>query len=205
MHFGNQLPFESVYRGLAFFVGHTSACLASGARPCALAISSTTGFSPPRNKPVAAAGGVSSASCPNGRQRSRRNLASAAWEPAKGELRSPDKLKHVPQRAARKLSAVSVQRSALERHEIVAACKEYGGMAIRKRPTSSRERSWPVTDFQPVARHSITVRRRSRPRPAEYSGSRGRNCRGRTSPSRRPGGRSCRDTSLARDRRLHPS
>jgi hypothetical protein len=48
-----------------------------------------------------------------------------------------DKLKHVPQCAARKLSAVSFQHSAFEsalsqngmpalRHEIVAACKEYG-------------------------------------------------------------------------------
>ena len=46
-----------------------------------------------------------------------------------------DKLKHVPQCAARKLSAVSFQHSALERHEIVAACKEYGGIVIQKRPT----------------------------------------------------------------------
>jgi hypothetical protein len=51
-----------------------------------------------------------------------------------------DKLKHVPQCAARKLSAVSFQRSAFSfesalsqngmsalRHEIVAACKEYRG------------------------------------------------------------------------------
>jgi hypothetical protein len=58
-----------------------------------------------------------------------------AGKPAKGELRSPDKLKHVPHCAARKLSAVSFQHSALERHEIVAACKEYGGIVIQKRPT----------------------------------------------------------------------
>jgi hypothetical protein len=109
MHFGNQLPFESVYRGLAFFVGHTSACLASGARPCALAISSTTGFSPPRNKPVAAAGGVSSAFCPNSRRSEAGEICRAPWKLAKGELRSPDKLKHVPQCAARKLSAFSIQ------------------------------------------------------------------------------------------------
>jgi hypothetical protein len=38
-----------------------------------------------------------------------------------------DKLKHVPQCAARKLSAVSFQHSAFDRHEIVAASKEYGG------------------------------------------------------------------------------
>jgi hypothetical protein len=39
-----------------------------------------------------------------------------------------DKLmKHVPQCAARKLSAVSFQHSAFDRHEIVAACKEYAG------------------------------------------------------------------------------
>ena len=50
---------------------------------------------------------------------------------SKGELRSPDKLKHVPQRAARKLSAVSFQRSAFEQREIVAACKEYGGIVIQ--------------------------------------------------------------------------
>jgi hypothetical protein len=42
-----------------------------------------------------------------------------------------DKLKHVPQCAARKLSAVSFQLSAFERHEIVAACKEYGRIVIQ--------------------------------------------------------------------------
>jgi hypothetical protein len=42
-------------------------------------------------------------------------------------LAALDKLKHVPQCAARKLSAVSFQLSGFERHEIVAACKEYGG------------------------------------------------------------------------------
>jgi hypothetical protein len=40
-------------------------------------------------------------------------------------------LKHIPQSAARKLSAVSYQLSAFERHEIVAACKEYGGVVIQ--------------------------------------------------------------------------
>jgi hypothetical protein len=45
-----------------------------------------------------------------------------------------DKLKHVPRCAARKLSAVSFQHSAFERHEIVAACKEYGGTVIQKLP-----------------------------------------------------------------------
>jgi hypothetical protein len=42
-----------------------------------------------------------------------------------------DKLKHVPQRAARKLLAVSFQLSAFERHEIVAACKGYGGIGMQ--------------------------------------------------------------------------
>jgi hypothetical protein len=42
-----------------------------------------------------------------------------------------DKLKHVPQCAARKLSAVSFRHSVFERHEIVAACKEYGGIVIQ--------------------------------------------------------------------------
>jgi hypothetical protein len=56
---------------------------------------------------------------------------------AEGELRSPDKLKHVPQCAARKLSAVSFQLSAFERHEIVAACKEYGGAVIQEGPTTN--------------------------------------------------------------------
>ena len=44
-----------------------------------------------------------------------------------------DKLKRVPQCAARKLTAVSSQLSAFERHEIVAACKEYGGIVIQCR------------------------------------------------------------------------
>jgi hypothetical protein len=42
-----------------------------------------------------------------------------------------DKLKHVPQCAARMLSAVSFQHSAFEQHGIVAACKEYGGIVIQ--------------------------------------------------------------------------
>ena len=172
MHFGSRLPFESVCRGVEFFVGHALACPGERSSPlCFGHLSSATGFSPPRNKPVAAAGGVYSAFCPNRRRSEAGEICRAPWKPAKGELRSPDKLKHVP----------------------------------RKRPNSSRQRSSPVTAFQPVACHSITVRRRSRPRPAEYSGLRGRNCRGRTSPSRRPGGRSCRDRSRARGPRLHPS
>jgi hypothetical protein len=59
------------------------------------------------------------------------------WPNSRGELRSPDKLKHVPQCAARKLSAVSFQLSAFERHEIVAACKEYGGIVIQEGPTTN--------------------------------------------------------------------
>ena len=42
------------------------------------------------------------------------------------------KLKHAPQCAARKPSAVSGQLSAFARREIVAACKEYGGIVIHK-------------------------------------------------------------------------
>jgi hypothetical protein len=41
------------------------------------------------------------------------------------------KLKHAPQCAARKLSVVSFQLSAFARHEIVAACKEDGGIVIQ--------------------------------------------------------------------------
>jgi len=55
-------------------------------------------FSPPRNKPVVALGGVYSASCPKARRSEAREICWAAWKPAKGELRSPDKLKHVPRK-----------------------------------------------------------------------------------------------------------
>ena len=41
----------------------------------------------------------------------------------------------VVQRAARKLSAVSFQLSAFARHEIAAACKEYGGIVIQREPS----------------------------------------------------------------------
>jgi len=51
--------------------------------------------------------------------------------PARASSARLDKLKHVPQCAARKLSAVSFQLSAFERHEIVAACKKYGGIVIQ--------------------------------------------------------------------------
>jgi hypothetical protein len=40
-------------------------------------------------------------------------------------------MKDVPRGAARKLTAISFQLSAFERHEIVAACKEYGGTVIQ--------------------------------------------------------------------------
>jgi hypothetical protein len=63
--------------------------------------------------------------------------ALGSTRPAEGELRSPDKLKHVPQCAARKLSAVSFQLSAFERHEIGAACKEYGGTVIQEGPSTN--------------------------------------------------------------------
>jgi hypothetical protein len=43
---------------------------------------------------------------PDDTPRRARETDWAAWKPANGELRSPDKLKHVPQCAARKLSAV---------------------------------------------------------------------------------------------------
>jgi hypothetical protein len=48
------------------------------------------------------------------------------WWPAGlgGAVARLDKLKHVPQCAARKLSAESFQHSAFARHEIVASCKE---------------------------------------------------------------------------------
>jgi hypothetical protein len=59
-------------------------------------IASATGFSPPRNNPVAGGGGVSSASCPSTRRREAGEICRAPWKPDKGELRSPDKLKHVP-------------------------------------------------------------------------------------------------------------
>ena len=52
------------------------------------------------------------------------------WPRHRGELRSLDKLKHVPQRSARKLSAVSFQP--LSGMKIVAACREYGGTVIQK-------------------------------------------------------------------------
>jgi hypothetical protein len=53
-----------------------------------------------------------------------------------------DKLNHVPQCAARKLSAVSSQLSAFDFRgllgQIVATCKEYGGIVIQKTPSAVR-------------------------------------------------------------------
>ena len=86
-------------------------------------IASATGFSPPRNKPVAAtdspqAGNARDrfrtidmssnscsidvrrmprpARCPNTRRHEAGEIRWAPWKPARGELRSLEKLKHVP-------------------------------------------------------------------------------------------------------------
>jgi nitrate reductase NapAB chaperone NapD len=65
-----------------------------------------------------------------------------------------DKLKHVPQCAARNLSAVSFQLSAFERHEIVAACEEYGGIVIQRAARKLSAVSFQLSAFE---RHEIVA------------------------------------------------
>jgi hypothetical protein len=61
----------------------------------------------------------------------KKKIKGHGWTRIHADKKGLDKLKHVPQCAARKLSAVSFQHSAFERHEIVAACKEYEGIVIQ--------------------------------------------------------------------------
>jgi SAM-dependent methyltransferase len=105
------------------FVGHALACPGERSSPSAgFHAAQQIGHEAEKNPPAAATDVYRSglkpvADAPNGQ----------SPEASSARL---DKLKHVPQCAARKLSAVNFQLSAFERHEIVAACKEYGGIVI---------------------------------------------------------------------------
>jgi hypothetical protein len=91
-----------------FDVGHALACHGERSSPCRPR-EPEAGCGPPRNKPAVAVAGVSSASCPMARRSEAREM---------GELRSPDKLKHVPRtRTARVQNAREQFRSQMSTDE----------------------------------------------------------------------------------------